>query len=70
MSNLRFVTLRDSSGRASSLAHGGKPHYQPAGTLKVIGNLEHGADIRPDTAKDRNTLVAWLNAFDYPEKTT
>ncbi len=62
MSALRFITIRDTSGRASSFGHGGKPNYQPAGTLKVVGNLEHGADIRPDTEADRLAWIAWLQS--------
>lgn len=60
-SNLKFITVRDTSGRASSFGYDGKPHYQPAGTLKVVGNLEHDADIRPDTEADRLAWIAWLN---------
>lgn len=64
MSALKFITIRDTNGRASSLGYDGKPTYQPAGSLKVVGNLGHGADIRPASEADRVALIAWLQRPD------
>ena len=33
--------------------------------LRVVGGLPNGYTIRPETAKDRDRLVKWLNGLDY-----
>ena len=60
MKSIQFITIRDTNGRASSLAYGGNHRNQPLATLTVLGNLEHGAAIRPNSNADRLALIAWL----------
>jgi len=56
--SLQFITLRDATGRASSLAigmRGVNPKF-----LTVVGVLPHNSDIKPDTEEDRQLLIKWL----------
>ena len=63
---LRFITVFHArikgERHVSSLAIGGKPHYQPAGYAKVVGNMEHGSSFVPATEADRIEMVRWLQS--------
>lgn len=58
---LDFITLREpKTGRVSSISIYGR---RDSGTLTITGNLEHGAQIVPDSIGDANKLIAWLNQW-------
>lgn len=58
--NLKFISLIDSAGRASSLLI--QEDY-----LTVVGGLPHGTDMRPRTSKDAHKLISWLKK-NYPKR--
>lgn len=62
MSALKFITLCDSTGRNTSLALNGRPHYSTPGMVRVVGGLPHGLQFRPATEADRKALIAWLES--------
>lgn len=68
---LDFISMIDAKPRdplwprQSSLAiHGNRCDGQSFG---ISGGLEHGSNIRPTTAADRDKLVAFLQGIEYPE---
>lgn len=55
-----FITIRDTKGRASSFSVYGRLY---SGSLTVVGNLEHNAEISPDSIADADKLIKWLNEW-------
>ena len=67
--SIKFIDLIDASPtdeeypRSSSLAY--DYNNQPPGAVRVVGVLEHGSEIKPKSAADRDRLVKLLQAIDY-----
>jgi hypothetical protein len=61
MKPLDYITVRDTTGRASSLGIYGRQDNPPM--LQVVGNLEHCARFVPDTVADCDKLIAWLQEW-------
>ena len=58
MRTLQFIDLLDDDGRTSCLSIcSSRP-----GSLRVVGGLDHNADIWPKTRADAHMLVEWLLA--------
>lgn len=62
---LRWVNLRDSNGRASSLCLNCRGLHP--GHFAITGNLEHGATIRCDTHGDAVKLADHVTCGSYSE---
>mgnify|MGYP000224026021 CR=1 FL=1 len=62
----QFISLtemhRGKCSRTSSMILGGE--LSPD-AITVIGNLPHGYDFQPTTAKDRDKLVEFLTKLEY-----
>ena len=61
----RYITLavfnrRGELSRRSSLAIG-------ADNVRIVGVLQHGETIRPDTPADAQKLREWLDALVFPQ---
>ena len=68
---LEFVSIIETGGgddsRVSSLAI---CDADPVGSLRVVGNLPHGYTWQPATARDRASLVTFLQGIEYPDPDT
>lgn len=57
---LQFITLRDNTGRATSLSFGGREDNQ---RLTVVGVLPHYCQVEPDSIEDADKWINWLQEW-------
>lgn len=64
---LEWVTLEDILGRRTSLAIHGRDPYTAPGYFHVVGNLEHGVQVKPATPEDAAKLADFVTGGQFSE---